>query len=206
MLKIFSIIEEEFMSEKKDLKKERQEHILQKAVELFALKGYEGLKTVDFAKASNMSLGLMYHYFKDKKTLYNQVILYCLYEFNNYLEDIFKDSDTFFTNLAHFAVNDFKKEPLYAHMYIVLADADINSAEILDETREKIKKINEKTLVNTIRIIEYNQEKGVFRPANPFALARIFWGMIESVMKMITRGYERDLPEPEWLICILTGK
>lgn len=56
------------------MKEERREKILSLAVEVFAAKGLSGTKISDIAKASGMSLGLVYHYYKSKEEVYVEVV------------------------------------------------------------------------------------------------------------------------------------
>jgi AcrR family transcriptional regulator len=53
----------------------RREQIVDAALDVFSRKGYEGATTKDIAEAAGVkSPGLIYHYFKDKEHLFEQVI------------------------------------------------------------------------------------------------------------------------------------
>lgn len=57
-----------------EMKQKRQERILSGALELFALNGLAGTKVSDIAKHTNMSNGLIYHYFPSKEDIFTELI------------------------------------------------------------------------------------------------------------------------------------
>ena len=52
---------------REEQKAQRRQLIITNALELFVKKGYSETKIGDIAKASNMSVGLMFHYFESKE-------------------------------------------------------------------------------------------------------------------------------------------
>jgi len=54
-----------------------KERILSLAVSLFAQKGYNGVSMRELARASNLGVAGIYHYFPDKQTLYQEAIKQC---------------------------------------------------------------------------------------------------------------------------------
>ena len=59
---------------REEQKTQRRQLIITKALELFVKKGYSETKIGDIAKASNMSVGLMFHYFESKEQLYAELV------------------------------------------------------------------------------------------------------------------------------------
>ena len=53
-----------------NLSDEKREAIINAAMNEFAMKGYEKASTNEIIKAANISKGLLFHYFKNKKLLY----------------------------------------------------------------------------------------------------------------------------------------
>ena len=49
---------------------EKKERIIKKGIELMCEKGYHNVNTVDIAKYSNVSTGIIYQYFNDKKDIF----------------------------------------------------------------------------------------------------------------------------------------
>ena len=62
----------EFMNEKFfDLKKEKQDRMINAALKIFALNGYAHASTDDIVKEAGISKGLLFHYFTNKIGLYS---------------------------------------------------------------------------------------------------------------------------------------
>lgn len=61
-----------------DLKKEKQDKMINGAMEVFARKGYKLASTDDMVKVAGVSKGLWFHYFGNKAGLYTFVADYCV--------------------------------------------------------------------------------------------------------------------------------
>lgn len=62
------------MRTRKEQKEQRRQEIINAALELFVSKGYAATKITDIAKKTNMSTGLMFHYFESKEQLYEALV------------------------------------------------------------------------------------------------------------------------------------
>lgn len=63
-----------YTSLRHEQKVQRKTLILQSALDLFIRKGYSETKIADIAKAADMSMGLLFHYFDSKEKLYEELI------------------------------------------------------------------------------------------------------------------------------------
>jgi len=61
-----------------DLKKEKQDKMINGAMQVFACKGYKNASTDDMVKVAGVSKGLWFHYFVNKMGLYYFVSDYCV--------------------------------------------------------------------------------------------------------------------------------
>lgn len=61
-----------------DLKKEKQDKMINGAMQIFACKGYKNASTDDMVKVAGVSKGLWFHYFVNKMGLYYFVSDYCV--------------------------------------------------------------------------------------------------------------------------------
>ena len=61
-----------------DLKKEKQDNMINGAMQVFACKGYKNASTDDMVKVAGVSKGLWFHYFVNKMGLYSFVSDYCV--------------------------------------------------------------------------------------------------------------------------------
>ena len=71
----------------------KKEAIINAAYDVFSEVGYYNTNTADIAKKANVSTGIVYSYFKDKKDILFYVI-------KIYIEDVTKPLDEFINNLA----------------------------------------------------------------------------------------------------------
>ncbi len=71
-----------------DKKKEKKELIMQRALELFASKGFYSTTIPDIALSLKMSVGNIYNYFKSKDILAKEIIKYISIYLGNKLKDI----------------------------------------------------------------------------------------------------------------------
>lgn len=61
-----------------DLKKEKQDRMINAAIKIFALNGYKHSSTDDIVKEAGISKGLLFHYFGSKIRLYEFLYDYCV--------------------------------------------------------------------------------------------------------------------------------
>lgn len=61
-----------------NLEKEKQDRIINAALKEFAQKGYDNASTNEIVKSAEISKGLLFHYFKNKKQLFLFLYDYCV--------------------------------------------------------------------------------------------------------------------------------
>ncbi|MHB8066006.1 MAG: helix-turn-helix domain-containing protein, partial [Ruminiclostridium sp.] len=62
------------MGVREEQKEKRREEILSVGLDLFIRKGYAATKISDIAEHVGMSVGLLFHYFKSKEKLYEELV------------------------------------------------------------------------------------------------------------------------------------
>lgn len=70
----------------KDLNHETAIKIVECSIALFNEYGYDGTSISDISKKTEMSRGILYHYFKDKDSLYLYCAKKCIDEFRQYIQ------------------------------------------------------------------------------------------------------------------------
>ncbi len=55
-------------------RRDRREEILQASLHLFATKGFHGTSMRDIARSADITEGLIYHYFENKRDLFRAII------------------------------------------------------------------------------------------------------------------------------------
>ncbi|MHB9096098.1 MAG: TetR/AcrR family transcriptional regulator [Eubacteriales bacterium] len=126
-----------------NLKPEKQERIINAAIKEFAQKGFVNASTNEIVKAANISKGLLFHYFDNKKDFYLFLYYYCLEifmkEFFGKMDLGEKDILIRLRQMALLKIEIIKKHP---EMFNFISDANIkDSGEVKNELESKNKEI-----------------------------------------------------------------
>lgn len=110
---------------------ERQkQQILRSALMVFNKKGFAGTKLEEVAKASGISRSPLYYHFKDKKTLYQAVLLYQAENWINYITKMGKHEGNVFDILEKVLNNFFDQEKYISVVF--LNELRVNPHEYTD--------------------------------------------------------------------------
>lgn len=206
-----------------DLAREKQDRMINGAIEVFAKNGYKHASTDDMVRAVGISKGLWFHYFGSKEGIYVFVYDYCvkymLLELSTVVDENEKD---YFAMMKQIALAKTKVGRNYPYLTIFLEEAvheteqDIvaktaESRQIYDERmaalmktaeiesvtdktrRERIKKLLDYTISSIIR--EKTEET-----ANAEAMYREIKAYIELVRDMTCNLPELKKEEPTFLV------
>ncbi len=195
------------MPARDEQKEQRRQLIIVKALELFATKGYSDTKIGDIAKAVNMSVGLMFHYFESKEQLYEELVRMGVGGTNYPMEMDFSNPIDYFTGFLKVMFDYAKEQPWVFYMFVLMAQAR-RSSGIPQHIRELAMSVNQ--IEQSAEIIAAGQQYGYFRQGNPYALSFAFWSSVQGVMEEIAispemLSGERELPDAEWIIDIIRG-
>ena len=191
---------------REEQKTQRRQLIITKSLELFVKKGYSETKISDIAKAANMSVGLMFHYFESKEQLYEELVRMGV-EGTNVPQNM-----NFQNPLEYFQIflDEFFKyafaEPWVLYMFVLMSQAR-RSDGVPQHIRELACSVNQ--IEQSAEIIEAGQKYGYFREGNPKVLAFTFWSSVQGVMEQLATSQDliqnKDLPRTDWFIDIIRG-
>lgn len=121
-----------------DLSREKQDRMINGAIEIFAKNGYKHASTDDMVKAVGVSKGLWFHYFGSKEGIYIFVYDYCvkymLLELSTIVNDAEKD---YFELMKQIAKTKAKVGRSYPYLTIFLEEAEHESQqELVAKTAE----------------------------------------------------------------------
>ncbi len=121
-----------------DLAREKQDRMINGAIEVFAKNGYKHASTDDMVKAVGVSKGLWFHYFGSKEGIYIFVYDYCvkymLLELSTIVNDAEKD---YFELMKQIAKTKAKVGRSYPYLTIFLEEAEHESQqELVAKTAE----------------------------------------------------------------------
>ncbi len=188
------------MRTRKEQKEQRRQEIINAALELFVSKGYAATKITDIAKKTNMSTGLMFHYFESKEQLYEALVQMGLEGTSYPGAQKYEHALDYFTNFTKQLFVYMKEQPLVAKLFVLMAEAQRNEA-----TPEHIRAIAGK--VNTIEqfvpIIEWGQQEGTIRQGDPLVISNAFWCSIQGIAERYATNQKIELPDAEWIVDII---
>ena len=196
------------MSIRDEQKEQRRQLIIDKAIELFAKRGYADTKIGDIAKAADMSVGLMFHYFESKEKLFEELVRYGAQAADNTPREMNFENpldyfEGFLKTLFHYA----KEQPRIMYMFVIMGriqSGDGIPGHILEIARSADQ------ISQSAEIIEAGQQYGYFREGDPYLLAFTFWCGVQGVMEQLAVHPEMlengMLPETDWIIDIIRGK
>lgn len=148
----------------------KKEHILSAALESFADKGFSGTSMRAIAKAANVPLGLIYHYFENKEKLWVEVKLSGVQDY--FKQDIFEfaPSDSLEEFIRYVVSNRFQ---FYANNPKVVRMILWQNLEVSGKPLSGFGK-NQAKLKHWIRALDELKKKGKLRPDLDTELALFF--------------------------------
>lgn len=145
--------------------------IMEKASQLFALRGLQGVRIQDIAKAVGITPANVYHYFKSKEDLLVEIVFQSQLEFREELERMINDDSTPWNKLISIGVSgggDRKSHLIMLHLSMALSDA-------MPEQRKQQFKANGMENLNILSsIIAEGQRQGQIKNGEPMQLAARF--------------------------------
>ena len=194
------------MLTREEQKEQRKQLIIFKALELFARKGYSDTKIGDIAKAANMSVGLMFHYFESKEQLYEELVRMGAQGTNVPLDMDFENPLDYFSGFLKTLFQYAKEQPWVFYMFVLMSQAR-RSDGIPPHIKEIAMSVNQ--VEQSAEIIAAGQQYGYFREGDPYSLSFAFWSSVQGIMEqlavypeLIEKG---QLPETDWIIDIIRG-
>jgi TetR/AcrR family fatty acid metabolism transcriptional regulator len=160
---------------------EKRRAILDAAVRVFAERGFNHCRVSDIADEAGVAYGLVYHYFKSKDGILDEVFLERWALMLEVIQAAHDDPDLTprekLTKVAAFIVESYVRQPEVMQVVIVEVTRQANTFG-----RRHWAKIQE-AHAGIARIVASAQERGELRPDIPAELAGIvFYGGIEQLL------------------------
>lgn len=194
------------MTFRDEQKEQRRALIIDKAVELFAKKGYAETKIGDIAKAADMSVGLMFHYFESKEKLFEEIVRYGANATNTPREMNFENPLDYFEGFLKMLFHYVKEQPRIMYLFVIMGRMQ-HGEGITPHIKEIAESVNQ--IEQSAEVIAAGQQYGYFREGDPYLLAFTFWSCIQGVMERLAAAPEMvengRLPETDWIIDIIRG-
>lgn len=194
------------MTIRDEQKEQRRVLIFNKAIELFAKKGYAETKIGDIAKAADMSVGLMFHYFESKEKLFEEIVRYGANATNTPREMNFENPLDYFEGFLKVMFQYAKEQPRTMYLFVIMGRIQRGEGipQHIKEIAESVDQIEQ-----SAEVIAAGQQYGYFRKGDPYLLAFTFWSSIQGIMERLAAAPEMAendrFPETDWIIDILRG-
>ncbi|MHA7966947.1 TetR/AcrR family transcriptional regulator [Paenibacillus sp. CAU 1782] len=188
------------MVTKQEQHEQRRIQILGVALEHFVSRGYYGTSTRDISKAAGISSGLMFHYFKSKQHVYEELIQIGCQRMDIDFSPAMTDPHAFLQALVS-ELLVMLEQPFSAKMFVLMGNAFFH--------RDISQKVNDMLDVRNVallskEVIVQGQKLGQFKNGDPHALSLVFWNAIQGIAEHIALKPEDPRPEASWFISILT--
>lgn len=188
---------------REDQKEQRKKQIISVALDLFVKKGYAATKVTDIAKAANMSVGLLFHYFESKEKLLEELTNIGLKGTQMPLQMEYLDELDFFEKFTAQLIAHMQEQPITAKMFAFMAQMQ-RTEGIPENIKETALSVN--TIKKSVEIIKAGQKKGIIRKGNPMALSNAYWCSIQGIAEQYAMHPDIPLPEAEWIVDIIRLK
>lgn len=195
------------MTARDDQKDQRRQLIFDKAIELFAKKGYADTKIGDIAKAADMSVGLMFHYFESKEKLFEEIVRYGAKATNTPREMNFENPLDYFEGFLKMLFKHAIEQPRTMYLFIIMRQV-FYSESVPPHIKEIASGMNQ--VDQSAEIIAAGQRYGYFREGDPYLLSFAFWSSLQGIMEMLAYSpkmlEEGKMPDPKWIVDIIRGE
>ncbi len=174
------------MTEPADPSSDKRRRILGAAIRVFAARGYEGSRVGDIAKEAGVAYGLVYHYFKNKEEILNDIFETHWGVLVQVIGDIHREGGSLRAKLgrvASFIIEVWRTNPALVEVLILEI---VRSPKFLDAP--KLRAFSRIFLLLE-EIIAHHQQKGEVRPeVNPRLAGFVFMGSLEILLTGFVTG------------------
>ena len=172
--------------------------ILDKALKVFAKKGFDATKMADLSKIIGISQGLIYHYFPSKEELFNTLV--------KRATDI---SARALRSIANMQASPREKIEALSRRMVQLAATDevaVNNFMLMIQVgmrngfNEQVQAYDSTPVRMLKEIIEEGQRCGQVVMGDPIRLTYLYWACVEGIcVNKITHGNQFPIPEAQQL-------
>lgn len=180
----------------------RQKQIMFKALELFVTKGYTETKISDIAEGLGISMGLLFHYYESKESMYKALVAMGVENTKRPESIEFDDPLDYFTKFIDGLLAMAKAQPWVFQMFVLMSQA--RRPGIPEDIRQLALSVDQ--IEFSAEIIRKGQEQGCIKEGDPMALSFAFWCSIQGIMEQHLITPEYALPKAEWITDILRKK
>lgn len=144
-----------------NLNKEKQERILNAAMKEFSTKGYDKASTNEIVKEAEISKGILFHYFKNKKQLFLFLYEHCIeIVMNSFYEKCDLEERDFFVKLRNIQIIKMELLKIYPDLFKFLEVAYMEQAPSVKlEVKSKNEELKNSSLEKVFKEVDVTKFK-----------------------------------------------
>jgi len=180
----------------------RRQTILSSSLDLFVYKGYHGTTVRDIAKRSEVSVGLLFHYFPTKQAILEE-LLKIAEEGLDLTKTLMEQACSpieFFEQMTEAILQAFRDSTMAAKIFM-LANQALTSHWIPEETKAPLAAST--SVYETAKLIEQGQAQGSLRSGDPLSLSLAFWGAIQGIAEGLVTYPQITVPDAQWIVDVV---
>jgi TetR/AcrR family transcriptional regulator len=142
-----------------NLELEKQDRIINAAIKEFAQKGYDKASTNEIVKEAEISKGLLFHYFKNKKQLFLFLVNYCYETVADLFYQKFSFTEVdFFKRMRQSVIIKMELSERYPDIFKFIQEAYMeDAAEIKQEMEEKKRELIHLNIIKVYEGVDYSK-------------------------------------------------
>lgn len=179
---------------------DRRQQIIRTAMQQFAQKGFKGTTTKEIATAAGVNEALIFRHFPSKQDLYSAIIDFKMSEYQQKIRSVLErdierlDDEALFEDLAYGLLELHRQDGTFLRLLLHSALEGHELSRMFFQSQ---------ATPNFQFIADYIARRikdGVYRPVEPKAMARAFFGMV------VYQAQVRELFDPEGKIVKLSSR
>ncbi len=169
-------------------KGDKQEMIIDAALEVFRERGYANARMADIARRAGVSYGLVYHYFGSKEVLFDLIVetwwndLYSMMNAEKASNDAFRDK---LIHIIRFFLDTYVQRPNLISIFV----SEVCRSSVY-HTREGLARFLKFFSLCEEIMLEGQQKGYLKKDIPPHHLTYIFYGAIETFISVMVLGKE----------------
>lgn len=185
------------MGIREEQREKRYKEILSVALDLFIEKGYHAAKISDITKAVGMSTGLLFHYFKSKEALFEELIKIGMSGPASVLPSEEDEPIAYLENTAVTILSSLKENSFAAKMFLLMGQ--VHYMESVSED-VKLKLMELDIYTPTVALMKRGQQEGIIREGDPYAMSTAYWCSIRGICEQLAILPDAPCPKGEWIV------
>lgn len=177
-----------------NLSDEKKKSILEACIHEFAEKGYEKASTNAIVKEAGISKGILFHYFKSKRGLFQYVLDYCFQTFmDEYNKYPFKETGDIFQRLAEQSVIKLKlinENPDISR--IIIQALGSSQVDISSEVEKRYNQFTSEYFLKFFQDIDYSKFRSGVNPTMAIEILILF---LKALGDKYLKDYQGKEPE-----------